>query len=127
MKTLFSFLTIAVLVLTSSFTVANQQEANVNKAFSCFNYLRVHRQGKNDVAINWAVNSPQISMFILERSYDGDFFDNVSTVAANGASVYRQQDKDIYPGVIYYRVVAVYNNGSTECSPVESIRIVQRK
>lgn len=127
MKTLFSFLAFAALVITSSFTVAQQQEVNVKQAFSCFNFMRVNRQGKNDVAINWAVNNPQISMFIVERSYDGEFYDNVTTIPSSGASIYRHQDRDIYPGVIYYRVIAVYNNGSTECSPVESIRIVQRR
>jgi hypothetical protein len=62
----------------------------------------------------------------VERSYDGDFYDNVNTVNFNGSSSYKAKDVSVFPGVIYYRVTAVKSDGTTECSPVEAIRIIQR-
>jgi hypothetical protein len=127
MKTLFSLLAFTALVLTSSFTVETQKEINAHMVNGSFSFFRVHRQGKDGVALNWAVSNPNVARFIVERSYDGEFYDVVETKNANGASMYRTLDKEIYPGILYYRVTAVYANGATDASPVEVLRIVQRK
>lgn len=127
MKTLFSFLALMALVVTSSFTVTTQEQTNAAQTFSCFNYIRVHKQGKNDASLSWAVSNPQIAYFIVERSYDGEFFDQAATVASSNSSMYKHIDKGLYPGYIHFRVLAVYPDGSSEYSPVETLRIVQRK
>jgi hypothetical protein len=36
-------------------------------------------------------------------------------------------DENVFPGYIHYRIVAVNDDTSSEISPVEVIRIVQRK
>jgi hypothetical protein len=127
MKTLLSYLAVAALIFTSSFTVNQQQQLNEQKSISsCFSSFRVHRQGKAGVSLNWTVGVAGISKFVVERSYDGEFFDPVNPVNFNGSSSYKYQDNDIYPGMIYYRITAVHSDGTTECSPVEMIRIVQR-
>ncbi len=127
MKTLLSYLVITALILTSSFTVNQQQQLNDHQSTnSCFNNFRVHRQGKAGVSLNWSVTIPDIAGFEVERSYDGEFFEPINTVNFNGSSTYKYHDNGVYPGTIYYRITAVKSDGSKECSPVESARIVQR-
>ncbi len=127
MKTLFSFLALAALVLTSSFTVNEQQQLNeqASATFNCFNFVRAHRQAKN-VVINWSVNDPSIVQFTIERSYDGEFFDPAGGHAFSGSGSYKFTDLNVFPGMIYYRIVALKADGTTECSPVETVRIVSR-
>jgi len=127
MKTLMSCLVLALLILASSFTSANLEQFNeqssVNSSFKSF---RAHRQGKAGVALSWSISAPNVVQFVVERSYDGEFFEPVTGMGCNGAGVYKYADNDIFPGVIHYRITAIKGDGSTESSPVESVRIVQR-
>jgi len=126
MKALVSYLAIAALIVASSFTVGQQKQLNQQSVNSCFSRFNVHRAGKADIEITWTVSDGTITQFQVERSYDGDFYEPVgNTVNFNGSSSYKSKDKGVFPGYIYYRVTAVKSDGSTECSPVESIRIVQ--
>ena len=68
MKTLLSFVAFTALVLTSSFTVSTQKQANAQQTAASFNYLRVHRQGQTGAGLSWSVSDPQISYFVVERS-----------------------------------------------------------
>jgi hypothetical protein len=126
MKALVSYLLVAALVVASSFTVSQQKELNQQSVNNCFSRINVHRAGKANVEITWNVSSADITQFVVERSYDGDFYENVANVHFNGSSSYKSKDVDLFPGVIYYRVTAIKSDGTTECSPVETIRIVQR-
>ena len=125
MKALLSYLAVAALIVASSFTVNKQKELNQQSVNSCFSRFNVHRAGKADVELTWTVSSTGINQFVVERSYDGEFFENLTTVNFNGSSSYKSKDNGVYPGYIYYRVTAVNADGTTECSPVETIRIVQ--
>ncbi|MES2881564.1 MAG: hypothetical protein V4676_05400 [Bacteroidota bacterium] len=127
MKTIISVLTLTALVLTSSFTATSQQEVNKQLANGSFSYFRAHRQGKAGIGLTWAITNQQASYFVVERSYDGDFFESACTINCTGVSVYKFHDTDVFPGVIHYRIVAVDKDGTTETSAVETIRIVQRK
>jgi len=126
MKALVSYLAVAALIVASSFTVSQQKQLNQKSVNSCFARFNVHRAGKANIEITWAVSDAGITQFVIERSYDGEFFDNLNTVNFNGSSSYKSKDMDVFPGVIYYRITAVKSDGTTECSPVESVRIVQR-
>ena len=128
MKTLLSYLAVAGLILTSSFTVNEQQQLNRSNqsVTSCFSRFNVHRAGKAAIEVTWTVSNGNISQFIVERSYDGEFFESVTTIEFNGSSSYKSKDHDVYPGMIYYRVTAMKTDGTSECSPVEMVRIVQR-
>lgn len=126
MKALVSYLAVAALIVASSFTVSQQKQLN-QSTNSCFARINVHKAGKSDIEVTWTVSSADISQFAVERSYDGEFFENVNTVNFNGSSSYKLKDNDVFPGYIYYRVTASKTDGSTECSPVEVIRIVSRK
>ena len=125
MKALVSYLAVTALIVASSFTVGNQKQLNQQSVTSCFSRFNVHRAGKSDIEITWAVSDGTVTQFQVERSYDGDFYDNVTNVGFNGSSSYKAKDKGVFPGYIYYRVTAIKSDGTTECSPVETIRIVQ--
>src|SRR6187399_506873 len=118
MKALVSYLLVAALVVASSFTVSQQKELNQQSVNNCFSRINVHRAGKANVEITWNVSSADITQFVVERSYDGDFYENVANVHFNGSSSYKSKDVDLFPGVIYYRVTAIKSDGTTECSPV---------
>lgn len=127
MKTLLSYLAVAALIFTSSFTVTEQQQLNQKQSSpnSCFSSFRVHRQGKAGVSLSWTVSTPDIVQFVVERSYDGEFFETANQVNFNGSAAYKYHDNGIYPGLIYYRIMAVKSDGTTECSPVDMVRIVK--
>jgi hypothetical protein len=126
MKALVSYLAVAALIMASSFTVSQQKQLNQPAPNSCFSRFNVHRAGKASIELAWTVSENSITQFQVERSYDAEFFDPLTTVDFNGSSSYKMKDADFFPGIIYYRVTAVKSDGSSECSPVESVRIVQR-
>jgi len=125
MKALVSYLAVAALIVASSFTVSQQKQLNQQSTTSCFSHFNVHRAGKANIELAWTISSADVTQFVVERSYDGDFYENVTTVNFNGSSSYKSKDTGVFPGVIYYRVTAVKSDGTTECSPVETIRIMQ--
>jgi len=128
MKTLISYVALTVFVLASSFTIDVQQSLNQqsNKPNDCFSYFRAHRQGKLGVAMTWAVSTPDVVQFVIERSYDDYYYEPIGSVDFNGASSYKFMDSTPYPGTGIYRIRAVKADGSTECSPIEKVRIIQR-
>lgn len=126
MKTVMSILTIVAVLMMSSFTVNQQQQLNHQLENSDFKHFRVHREGKAGVTLNWGVASPDVMQFAIERSYDGEFFEELATVPANGSANYRYKDNNVFPGFIYYRVKASFSDGTEKYSTVESVRIVQR-
>jgi hypothetical protein len=124
MKTLISYVAFLALILTSSFTIDTQQQMN-EKASGCFSHFRLHRQAQG-VALNWAVSTADVSQFLVERSYDDYYYEEAGILPGNTASAYKFFDKEVFPGVIHYRIVALKTDGTTECSPVQSVRIVKR-
>ena len=125
MKTLMSYSVIAALILMSSFTIHEQNELNKQNSQGCFNTLRIHRQAKN-VVTTWSVNNNDVILFHIERSYDGEFFEDAGTVEYNGNSNYKFKDLSVFPGLIHYRIKAVKTDGTTEDSDVETIRVMAR-
>jgi hypothetical protein len=122
MKKLFYSTVFALLIVTlSSFTA--QVATSVNQT-SPVNSLRAHRQGSG-VALSWSAASPDAVSFVIEKSYDGDFFDTLTEVNFNGGSSYKFVDNSVFPGVIYYRIKTVNTDGSVDCSTTESVRIVK--
>ena len=105
--------------------VTNQVAANTN--VHDFSYFRIHHQSKKNVVLNWGITSPAgVSSFRVERSYDGEFYDVISEPACNSATKFSWKDEGIFPGVIYYRIGCLMNDGSCHYSDVETIRVVQR-
>jgi len=124
MKTLISSLALFLLIVTSSFTIDAQQKLNEQNA-ECFNYFRAHRQNKG-VAMSWSVSTSNVVEFVVEKSYDDYYYEPSGSVPYTGGNSYKFVDNNVYPGYIYVRVTAVKSDGTTECSPVQRVRIVQR-
>ena len=127
MKTLITIGFVTLVVLTSSAVGADVRPAysKESRVTNCFNFLRVHRQGAG-VSVSWAASGNDITQFMIERSYDNEYFEPVTEVPCSGSGTHKFKDDNVFPGTIYYRVVAVKADNSTECSPVESVRIVKR-
>lgn len=90
-----------------------------------FGYFRVHRQGIG-VTLNWGMSSMAgVGYFIIERSYDGEYFDPISQVPKNGSNRQSWRDLSVFPGYIHYRIICVMNDGTELSSEVKTVRIVQ--
>ena len=128
MKTIPFLALFAILILSSSYVstviATPQTEQAVNNEFKQF---RIHRQG-NAVSLSWAVATPDVSHFVIERSFDeGEFFETVTEMGCTGNAVHKYSDAFQSGGVFTYRVVAVKSDGTHVYSANETIRIVQRK
>jgi hypothetical protein len=122
MKTItFSALLLLATISFSSFVLSSNVKPASVKTVDSF---RIHRQGK-EIALIWSA-SGAADHFKVERSEDGEFFNTIDNVGANGARSYKYNDGSYFPGMIYYRITCVNSDGSEECSAVQSIRIVQR-
>jgi hypothetical protein len=121
---------IIVAALALSFTTADAQTTGKGNSPSgqAFGYFRVHRQS-SDVSLSWAVANPAtVSCFTIERSYDGIYFFEIDEVGCSSVEpTYKYRDTGAFPGYLFYRIVAHRQDGSTENSPVEEIRIVSKK
>ena len=132
MKKLFVF-AIAFIAFTSfSFSDKENQDllnpsAAINKgADHEFSYFRIHRQAKN-VVLNWGLTtSAGVTGFTIQRSYDGEFFEEVNQAPSNNGVKFSWKDENVFPGYIYYKVGCMMSDGSSHFSEVEVIRIVSR-
>ena len=92
-----------------------------------FGRLHGHRQ-QQGTALSWTmINNESIVGFVIERSYDGIYFDEIGELASNSNNRYRYQDSFVFPGFIHYRVIAIYANGATEVSETIVVHIVSKK
>ncbi len=108
--------------------VANPVSTHVemnNLSAGPFDFFRAHRQGSG-VSLLWATTSTGVIQFVIERSYDGEFFDVIGGMGYSGAKTYKFSDNNVYPGYIHYRITSVKSNGTKELSAIETVRIVQR-
>lgn len=97
------------------------KEQNLQETFK---YFRIHRQAKN-VVLNWGLSSASgVTGFIIERSYDGDFYDVINQMSSTTELKYTWKDLGVFPGVIYYRIGCIMIDGRVTYSPIETIRIV---
>lgn len=127
MKTItISTLLLVLAIATSSFIVSRQVSPKTTSEARNIESLRAHRQGKG-VALTWTVNSSNAQSFNIERSYDGEYFDVIESIESNGASRYKYNDENIFPGLIYYRITTIGAGGLEENSAVATVRIVQKK
>jgi len=104
---------------------------SIKKQEGPFAFLRTHRQGKG-TAVVWGVNaSDAIVGFGIQRTYEEptDPYSNweeVGTVPNNGARSFTHRDLQVFPGIIHYRVIAIYADGTTATSAISSVRIPSR-
>jgi hypothetical protein len=128
MKTI---LTILCAIVMLSVTYASPLPQTKQSSFSsarfedAFTRLNGHRQQKG-VALTWQFTNPSNAVcYVVQRSYDGEFFENLAEIpCSDGRSQYKD-DNGIYPGYLHYRIVALMLDGSSIYSQVEIVRIVR--
>ena len=109
-------------------SVKSNVSVTTAKAEHEFDFFRIHRQGKSDIMLSWGINSPAgVSSFTVQRSYDGDFFEEINQAPCNNSVKFSFKDEGVYPGYIYYRVGCIMSDGSCHYSDTEMIRIVSRR
>lgn len=79
----------------------------------------------NTVAINWQVEESNISEYRLQKSTDGVNFITFKIISSlgNGTHTYREADKPMTTGKIYYRIEQKSIDASTTYSKVVSVNI----
>ena len=98
-----------------------------NRANNTFGTFMAHRQGRG-VSLSWTVAFPaDVAYYGVQRSYDGEFFETIYDCPGSSISRNRYNDNAVYPGVIYYKIVAFNNDGSIIESNTQSVRIVSRR
>lgn len=125
--TLLSFVCCLLIVTTATSSTVPQAnsvqstEVEFNNNFVRFN---AHKQGQAGIALTWIFSDPgNVVSFVVERSYDGSYFERVAELPAADRNQFR--DGGVYPGYIYYRIIALMYDGSAIYSNVEIVRIVR--
>ena len=89
-----------------------------------FGSFQAHRK-QNGVALAWTINAPGVEEFVVERSYDGSFFETLDHVPPVGGARNKYEDNAVFPGYIHYRVKAVLADGTVDYSETVVVRIVR--
>jgi len=130
-KTLPSIIAVLLIFVFTNFVPGGSKAETLNGKYTItdgmsaeFGFFRVHRQARSAV-LTWGLNSESgIMSFIIERSYDGDFFDPVSAAVPTHARSYSWKDAGVFPGIIYYRIICVMADNTMSSSSVQAVKIV---
>ena len=101
------------------------------KQNNSFTFFRIHRQGKG-ITATWAIAvNDGIVNFTIQRTYEDPtdpyaYWEDLNVVPFNQGKSFSFNDKNVYPGIINYRIVALKMDGTTETSEISAIRIVSR-
>jgi len=107
-------------IKSASYSANKKVVANIGR-------LQAHRQ-QQGVGLSWvALSTEGIAGFIIERSYDGFEFEEIAQVNCDISGRNRYHDTSVFPGFLHYRVIAIYEDGSSEISETVVVRIVSRK
>ena len=106
---------------------ASQVKSAQSPIEDVFRSFNLHRQGADGISLSWTVSSNHVSDFIIQRSYDGEYFDDLDLHIKTLGRWNRANDTEVFPGIIWYRIVAVMDDGTEAVSPTQYVRIVRRK
>ena len=91
--------------------------------------VKAYQKDKN-IAVEWTVeNESNMKQYDVEKSFDGNHYGTVNTVAANNAPTnsYSWLDKNAVEGYNYYRIRATDMNSKNEYSKVVKVNIQSKK
>lgn len=126
MKTIPFILFFAVLTVISSHfstVLASSEKAQAPRP-GCFNDFKVQGQSSN-ICLTWSVTTPEVKQFVIERSFDGDFYDTISAMNCTGTTPHQFADERAEGKVVYYRITAVKADATIEKSSVEIVKPAQ--
>lgn len=126
MKTIPFILFFAVLTVISSHfsSVLNAAEKAQAAPAGCFNDFKVQGQPRN-VCLTWSVTTAEVKQFVIERSFDGDYYDTISAMNCNGTTTHQFADNNAEGKVVYYRITAVKSDATIEKSSVATLKTAQ--
>jgi hypothetical protein len=110
--------------------VVNRFHIVFKKVFTC-NTITAAMQN-NDIAVNWQVTGEEnIHHYEVERSTDGNSFSAIANAEAFGnnraVNDYARLDEKPAPGIYYYRIKAVSNNGAIGYSKTVQVKMMNTK
>lgn len=122
MKTLLTLLFIGFIATTTSAVATNVEESftETKSIKECFKYFRVYHRSEGNT-ITWAVSSKDVIHFIIERSFDGKYFEPKTDMNCAGIYLHSFTDNTVSAGTIYYKIAAIKSDGTKEYSIVETI------
>ena len=133
MKTTSILLIALSLIVSESKAISGEPEVKsslnsiTKKVAGQFGRVNAHRQ-QQGVGLSWTMMSTNgVAGFIIERSYDGIYFEEIDQVNVEISGRQRYNDNAVYPGFVHYRIVAMMEDGSSEASETAVVRIVSRK
>ncbi|MEP6673705.1 MAG: T9SS type A sorting domain-containing protein [Ferruginibacter sp.] len=110
----------------SSFSPFGIGQLNTILPVSLYNFSAKADQGK--VKLQWNISEEgSTASYLVEHSSNGVSFSTVSTIAANGGSVYAAVDANPYAGTSYYRIKVISKTGSYEYSSIIKVKLNDSK
>lgn len=99
---------------------------------SAFSFFRTHPNGKGITATWGMATASRVLEFSVQRTYEDptDIYacwEDLAVIPNNAKRSSTYNDKDIFPGIVSYRIVALFDDGSTETSEISSVRIRSRR
>jgi hypothetical protein len=129
-----STILLAIVLTSSQLTQVSIAETSrpdlavVKKAQPSFSFVRGHRQGKATM-LSWSMSSTAgVNGFEVQCTYEDPndpyaVWDTKGKVAIASVRTFQFNDKNVFRGVMHYRVVAHLNNGSTIVSVFETVKL----
>lgn len=127
MKTKFTLLLAVILTLNAFGSTGSPMQAPFEKfSVNNFGQFNVHRQ-HNSASVNWIFTSSNVSGFLVQRSYDGVYFNTIAEQGLSNGHWNKFLDTTVEPGTVYYRIIAIMDDNSRQESPVAEVRIVRHR
>jgi hypothetical protein len=104
------------------------------KNYGCtFTQLKGHRMGKGATSLTWSMGSNTgITAFDIECTYEDPYdpysvWEPKGSVPNDNSQMFRFKDNNVLPGLMYYRITARLNNGTSVTSELCSVTIISRQ
>lgn len=136
MKTKFTSFAISALIISAAafsdpvILTETKRAVKVEQAQSTdFAFFRTHRQGKGITAVWGLTSSAGVVGFSVQKTYEDPsdpfaYWEEAASASCSGSRSYKFCDKNVFPGFINYRVVALMDDGSTVESAIATVHIV---
>ena len=99
---------------------------------TAFAFLRTHPNGKGITATWGMATASRVLEFSVQRTYEDPtdtyaYWEDLAVLPNSAKRSSTYNDQDVFPGVVSYRIVALFEDGTTEASEISSVRIRSRR
>ena len=107
------------------------KQATYSTQTTAFAFLRTHPNGKGITATWGMATASRVLEFSVQRTYEDPsdtyaYWEDLAVIPNNAKRSCTYADTDVFPGIVSYRIVALFDDGSTETSEISSVRIRSR-